>query len=140
MTAPKDWLLREVATGVQKLLCVRLPGAPAADTVKGTILAFGEGLRANGRQWDEARDAPRIRAAFAGLIAECEEWPCPKALLRALPSVYGQAKLASPTTYPLKGDESPEAVRARRAHAARIIAEANRRADAADGAEARRRA
>lgn len=132
-----DWLLHEVATGIQKLLFNRLPGAPAHDAVEGTVYAWGEGLRANRREWDQDRDAPRIRAGFAALLGEAEEWPSAAHLLRAMPSAYGQGKLPPPTTYPHVGDESPAAIEARRRHAASVIAEANRRADAQIRAERR---
>lgn len=121
-----DWLLREIATGIQKLLFARLSGAPAADMVEGTVLAWGEALRANRRQWNEKRDVPRLREAFAALLAQCDEWPAPRALLEALPSSY------APEGFPLlaKPELTPAEIEARRRHAAKIIAEANRRADA----------
>lgn len=128
-----DWMLRELATGLQKLLCLSLPGTPAVDLIDGTVLAWADALR-YGRVWDEARDAPRIRDGFRALAALSSEWPSPHRLVEVMPSAEPQAKLEAPTSIPRKGDDSPQAVEARKRHLARLLAECR------DAIDARRRA
>lgn len=40
-----------------------------------------------GKSWDQPRDTPRIRAAFATLANTREMWPAPRHFLDALPRV-----------------------------------------------------
>lgn len=81
-----DWLQIEVITGLQKLLCLSLEGQPAAETIPGTAAAWLEVLT-NGRVYDEARDAPRIREAFVLLASRCRRWPVPADFLEAMPKI-----------------------------------------------------
>lgn len=37
------------------------------------------------REWDQARDTQRIRAAFSTLARTCDKWPAPRHFLDALP-------------------------------------------------------
>jgi hypothetical protein len=80
----EDWLLTEIATGLQKLYPLSLDRTPAFDVIPGTALAWVEGLT-YGREWDQQRDTPRLRAAFSRLLAEAERWPAPRELLAMLP-------------------------------------------------------
>jgi hypothetical protein len=82
----KDWLLSEVATGLQRLVALSLPGHPPAETIVLTAVVWRDALRRKFGQWDMELDTPRIRAAFASLEDSAEEWPVPVRLLRALPS------------------------------------------------------
>jgi hypothetical protein len=79
-----DWLLTEIATGLQKLYPLSLDRTPAFDVIPGTALAWFEGLT-HGRAWDQQRDTPRLRAAFSRLLAEADRWPAPCDLLARLP-------------------------------------------------------
>lgn len=58
----------------------------------GTVRAWHEAIT-TGREWDQARDAGRIRAAFVTLAQTRETWPAPRHFLDALPRVE-QAALA----------------------------------------------
>jgi hypothetical protein len=88
-----DWLHDEVLTGLQKLVCLSLPGTPALEIIAGTAMAWGEALE-YGRVWDEARDTPRIRAAFTALLALSTDWPAPGRLLELMPSSEPPTKIA----------------------------------------------
>lgn len=81
-----DWLLREIATGLQKLSLLSLDRAPAAELLVGTAQAWHEALT-EGRAWDEERDTPRVREAFVTLARTREQWPVPRHFLDALPRV-----------------------------------------------------
>lgn len=81
-----DWFTREITTGIQKLLFLRLPGCPASDMIPGTVAAWTDALTFN-RVWDEARDTQRIRHAFRALGATESEWPAPSDLVRNLPRI-----------------------------------------------------
>ena len=80
-----DWLTREILTGFQKLLCLSLDRTPAGEVIPGTAQAWAEALT-TGKQWDEARDVPRIRAAFVNLMRTARTWPSPAHFLEALPA------------------------------------------------------
>ena len=86
-----EWLLDEIAEGMQKLFCLGLERTPAAEVIPGTAQAWHEALIAS-RKWDERRDADRIRAAFTTLATVRESWPAPRHFLDALPQV-GQAAI-----------------------------------------------
>ena len=80
------WLENCVITGLQMLMTLRLPGAPAQDTMDVVaevwIAAFARGRRIG---WDEGRDPARIEAAFIACAATTERWPTPGRVLDLLP-------------------------------------------------------
>lgn len=84
MPHDNEWLLLEIATGLQKLSTLSLDRTPAAEILVGTAGTWLEVLTFD-RVWDEARDAPRVRAAFITLARTREAWPAPKLLIEALP-------------------------------------------------------
>ncbi len=59
---------------------------PATDLIPGTVRAWHEAVT-TGRDWDQGRDAPRIRAAFVTLAQTRESWPAPRHFLDALPRI-----------------------------------------------------
>lgn len=79
-----EWILDEIATGLQKLYLLSLDRTPAAELLSGTAQAWHEALTA-GRSWDEERDAPRFRAAFVTLAQTRNTWPAPAHFMEALP-------------------------------------------------------
>ncbi len=91
-----DWMMREVAAGLQRLVAIALPGQPPAETIALTAAAWCEALEACAIAWDERLDAPRLQAAFRLLLREAERWPAPAQLLRALPARPEPAKLPPP--------------------------------------------
>lgn len=88
-----QWLQREIASGLMKLLSLRLPGHPAEDTVEMTLATWIDSLTVN-RVWDQGQDAPRIRHAFRVLGATRTDWPAPANLVEHLPPV--EKRLALP--------------------------------------------
>lgn len=95
----RDWLLSEIATGLQKLLVLSLERSPASELIAGTACAWHEALTV-GTTWDEKRDAERIRTAFRTLAATRTHWPAPRHLLEVLPRISGQRALAKPAPDP----------------------------------------
>lgn len=109
--AAADWLLAEVARGLQRLLALSLPNRPAGELVTATAMAWRDALAA-GRSWDEARDAPRIREGFVRLTQTATQWPVPRDLLTALPPGPPQKRLPPPTTIPPTPEARLERLRA----------------------------
>lgn len=95
-----------IIEGLQMLLTLRLPGAPAEDTIE----AVGEvWIRAclHGRRLRWApEDADRLRQAFLAVAAHCDRWPTPNQVLGHLPPRPDRPRLAGPAR-PL-----PDAIRA----------------------------
>lgn len=79
-----DWLLAEILAGMQRLLCLSLDHAPAAEMVEGTARAWRDAVQAV-RDWDYVRDRPAIREAFLRLQRTRTRWPTPADFLAALP-------------------------------------------------------
>lgn len=84
-----DWMLDEIATGLQKLYLLSLDRTPAAELLTGTAQSWLEALT-EGREWDEQRDTQRIREAFVTLARTREQWPAPRHFLDVLPHVQQQ--------------------------------------------------
>ena len=63
-----------------------------------TLLTWAETLAA-GRDWDEDRDAPRIRAAFRTLAERCRRWPAPADFFDALPRIEPPRVRLAPLEY-----------------------------------------
>lgn len=77
----EKWLEREVARGLQGLIALRLPGAPADDSVTLTLDIWLAALSGQAVTWSEPMDAERIRQAFRALYRTCDRWPAPKHFL-----------------------------------------------------------
>lgn len=100
-------LYNALLTGLQMLLALRLPGAPAADTVAATVQVWEIAL-AHKRQWTgNGRDVRRFQTAFAELAATLRQWPQPADFLAALPQ---DIPLSAP---PLPRNETPSEKRQR---------------------------
>lgn len=88
----QDWIVREISSGLQKLILLSLDRAPALDVLsRGTLPAWVEAIT-EGRAFDEQRDAPRFRAAFRALQGRCTSWPAPREFLEAMPSLPGERR------------------------------------------------
>lgn len=85
----QNWIEREIATGFQKLWLLSLDRTPAAEMAEGAVFAWREAVTEN-RMFEEQRDAPRFRKAFATLAATCRHWPTPRDFLDALPPIEGK--------------------------------------------------
>ncbi len=98
-TAP-DWVMREVARGLQGLLALRLPGAPGEDTIGHTLDVWLVAIAPRACTWRETDDAARIRQAFGELFRRAERWPVPRDLLDALPAPRPSLVLPAPRLTP----------------------------------------
>lgn len=85
MQHENEWLLVEVATGLQKLSCLSLDRTSAAEMLAGTAQAWLEAIT-DGRAWDEGRDTERVVAAFRTLARTTRRWPAPAEFLDCLPA------------------------------------------------------
>jgi len=94
-----------------------LERTPAADMIAGTALAWTE-VVADGREFDQALDAPRFRTAFRTLAATHRHWPAPRDFVEALGSTRREVPALTKQHIPAR----PEVVAA----AAAEIAEAFR--------------
>ena len=92
-----DWLRREIGSGLQALLSLRLKDAPPAETITGTAEIWVRAFVA--RIGSTARgevDAPRIRAAFCAIFPRIREWPAPIDVIELMPPRPPQPKLPEP--------------------------------------------
>lgn len=76
-----DWLRFEIASGLQKLLALRLIGTPPEDAIIGTAEVWLEAIGNCGVQWVEHLDQGRVQRAFQTLFRICDRWPAPKLFL-----------------------------------------------------------
>ncbi|BCB28422.1 hypothetical protein SKTS_33080 [Sulfurimicrobium lacus] len=76
-----DWLRCEIASGLQKLLALRLIGTPPEDAIVGTAEVWLEAMAHCSIQWSEQLDSQRVRRSFQTLFRICDRWPAPKAFL-----------------------------------------------------------
>lgn len=79
-----DWISREIAEGLKRLMCLGLERTPAAEVIQLTAAVWLEAIT-EGREFDQELDAPRFRRAFAILCRDCRQWPLPSSLLEAMP-------------------------------------------------------
>jgi hypothetical protein len=75
-----DWLKNEIRTGFQSLMCLSLPRTPAAEVIRGTVEVWAASL-CKRLTFEQVRDTPRIREAFAELVLSSTEWPSPAQFL-----------------------------------------------------------
>ncbi|KOQ78860.1 hypothetical protein ABW45_04630 [Stenotrophomonas maltophilia] len=78
-----DWIKREIAEGLKRLMCLGLERTPAAEVIQLTAAVWLEAIT-EGREFDQELDAPRFRRAFAVLCRDCRQWPLPSSLLEAM--------------------------------------------------------
>lgn len=99
-----DWLLSEIATGLQKLMTLSLDRTPSADLITATARVWHEALQV-GRVWDQGRDTMRIREGFSRLVLNSKRWPTVEELISSLPSPPHQWRLPAPTCIPGSREE-----------------------------------
>ena len=87
-----NWMKKEILSGFQALACLNLERQPAREVLPGTVQVWMAALT-TGRTWDEVRDVPRIRRAFAAMAGTLRKWPQPADLLAALPAAERQKAL-----------------------------------------------
>ncbi len=95
--AGDDWLRREIAHGLQALVALSRPGTPGADTITLTADVWEVAIRGNYRMEVAEVDAPRLNAAFKGLIKQpLKDWPEPAALAPHMPARPDVDRLPAP--------------------------------------------
>src|SRR5258708_7730208 len=82
----RDWITAELATGLQKLLCLSLEGQPSHETIYGTVGAWRE-ILTHRKVYEQERDTLRFREAFLNLGTRCRRWPTPVDFLEAMPKI-----------------------------------------------------
>jgi len=97
-----DWLRGRIADGLAALVALGLDGAPGADVIRRTADVWHHVMA--GRCDIEAVDAPRVEAAFSGLIQVAGKWPEPKAIWAHMPR--RPAAHALPETPPRSEEET----------------------------------
>ena len=89
-----------VIEGLQKLIALRLRGAPSEAGIVAVATVWEEAL-CYAVRW-RPDDLPRVRKAFAQLYADSHDWPSPKAFLDRLPPRPPPRQLPRPPVDPAK--------------------------------------
>ena len=76
------------------MLCLGLDRTPARDVLRGTVETWLQVLAA--RPYEQQRDTPRIRAAFAKLAETRDSWPQPVHFFEAMPNPITTAPREQP--------------------------------------------
>lgn len=92
------WLENLVIDGLQKLLILRRPGSPAADTINAVVDVWMDALARDAKRLNAEQDAGRVREGFARIVREMDIWPQPMHLLECMPPRAPQRALPSPKT------------------------------------------
>lgn len=88
MTAPRkmpDWAYNQMIDGLQKLLVLRLQGAPPADTITALATVWEEALTPITWAWTQEQDGARLPSAFSHLIQTSARWVSPAQLIEQIP-------------------------------------------------------
>lgn len=88
MKAPKkmpDWAYNQMIDGLQKLLVLRLQGAPPADTIAALAAVWEEVLTPITWAWTQEQDGARLPRAFSHLIQTSARWVSPAQLIEQIP-------------------------------------------------------
>lgn len=88
MKAPKkmpDWTYNQMIDGLQKLLVLRLQGAPPADTIGALAMVWEEALTPHTWYFTPELDEQRLPIAFRRLIQEADRWVQPAQLIKQIP-------------------------------------------------------
>lgn len=79
------WFRSQVATGIQRLVSIGLPGGPGYDSIKLTAQAWVDTMWKAPVDWHEQLDAERLEEAFVR-AGRLERWPSPRQVLDLMPS------------------------------------------------------
>ena len=88
MTLPRrmpEWAYNQMIEGLQKLLVLRLSGAPPADTVTALAAVWEEALTPYTWYYDKGTDGRRLPQAFAAVVQSADKWVQPAHVIAALP-------------------------------------------------------
>ena len=80
-----DWVYNQMIDGLQKLLVLRLQGAPPADTISALAAVWEEALTLHTWAFVQETDTARLPTAFKFLIQQAERWVQPAQLIKLIP-------------------------------------------------------
>lgn len=80
-----DWAYNQMIDGLQKLLVLRLQGAPPADTINALAAVWEEALTPHTWAFVLDMDEQRLPTAFKLLIQQADRWAQPAQLIRLIP-------------------------------------------------------
>lgn len=80
-----DWAYNQMIEGLQKLLVLRLQGAPPADTISALAAVWEEALTPHTWAFNEQLDHNRLPTAFKRVIQHTEKWVQPAQVIREIP-------------------------------------------------------
>lgn len=80
-----EWAYNQMIEGLQKLLVLRLSGAPPADTVTALAAVWEEALTPYTWYYDKGTDGRRLPQAFAAVVQTADKWVQPAHVIAALP-------------------------------------------------------
>lgn len=80
-----DWVFNQMIDGLQKMLVLRLQGAPPADTINALAVVWEEALIPHTWAFEQEIDGARLPTAFKLLIAQAERWQQPAQLIKLIP-------------------------------------------------------
>lgn len=79
-----DWAYNQMIDGLQKLLVLRLQGAPPADTINALAAVWEEALTPHTWYWRD-EDKQRLPIAFSRTIQQAERWVQPAQVIKQIP-------------------------------------------------------
>ena len=123
MKPPKkmpDWAYNQMIEGLQKLLVLRLSGAPPADTVTALAAVWEEALTPYTWYYDKNTDGRRLPQAFAAVVQTADKWVQPAHVIATLPPRPETDVLRLEQKQPALSEEERQD---RRADIARMLAE-----------------
>lgn len=80
-----DWAYNQMIDGLQKLLVLRLQGAPPADTITALAAVWEEALTPITRHWQSKTDHNRLPEAFRRVMQQSSKWITPAQLIEQIP-------------------------------------------------------
>ena len=123
MSSPRkmpEWTYNQMIEGLQKLLVLRLSGAPPADTVTALAAVWEEALTPYTWYYDKGTDGRRLPQAFAAVVQSADKWVQPAHVIAALPPRSETDVLRLEQKQPALSEEERQD---RRADIARMLAE-----------------
>lgn len=80
-----EWAYNQMIEGLQKMLVLRLQGAPPADSAAALAAVWEEALTPHTWAFVQPVDADRLPEAFRRLIRQADRWQQPAQLIRLIP-------------------------------------------------------
>ena len=115
-----EWAYNQMIEGLQKLLVLRLSGAPPADTVTALAAVWEEALTPYTWYYDKGTDGRRLPQAFAAVVQTADKWVQPAHVIAALPPRPENDVLRLEQKQPALSEQERQD---RRADIARMLAE-----------------